>query len=186
MAWTILATANLVCALLSYAFLAHALANLRWRDRGILVVLLAIVVCGQTWLVPQAIASFWFSWQDALYPIWLINWLVSAFSIVLFWDALSHTSRDSADSARLDGCGTWGIFWHIVLPLVRRALLLIATLTAIATLIGFAAIFSGLTASLQVAGASGIDIRLLIGGSLIMSVPLIAIFFYARRCSRGR
>ncbi len=186
MFWTILATANLVCALLSYAFLAHALANLHWRHRGIFVVLLAIVICGQTWLVPQAVTHFWFRWNITLYSIWLIDWLVSAFSIVLFWTLFSHTSRDPADAARLDGCGALGIFWHIVLPLVRRTLLLIAILTLIATLVVLVAALGSPTSSSRIAGASGMDIGFLVVSSFLMTIPLIASFFYARRCSRGR
>jgi ABC-type glycerol-3-phosphate transport system permease component len=156
------------------------MAHLRWRNRGIFAVLLAIVICGQIWLVPQAIALFWFHWNIALYSFWLVNWIVSALSVVMFWNALTNASRDRADAARMDGCGAWGIFWHVVMPLVRQTLLIAATLIILPMLIGLAAAFAGLS-SFHAVDAGEIDVRLLFAGSLIVSAPLIAIFFYARR-----
>jgi multiple sugar transport system permease protein len=180
MGWTILAIANLFCALLSYAFLAHALAKLRWHNRGLFMVLLAIVICGQTWIVPQAIGTFWWRPGHALYIIWLVNWLVSALSIALLWSALVRTTSDRADAARLDGCGAWGIFRHVVLPLVRPTVLLLAFVNAIGSILALAELWWPSSSS-STATALGADVRFLVAGSLLMTGPLIAIFFYTRQ-----
>ncbi len=188
MIWTILASVNLVCALCSYSLLAYSLAHLRWRDRGIFFVLLAIIICGQVWLIPQAISISTLRSSAVLYPIWFGDWLVSGFAIVLLCQVLRDIPRDLADAARLDGCGAWGIYWHIVLPLVRPALLLLVILTIMATWIAFAAPFVQMTRQFELAEPTVINIRSLIAGSLVMTLPLIAIFFLARRyfCNTSR
>ena len=181
MIWTILASVNLICALLAYSFLAYALARLRWNGRGIALVLLAIIVCAQVWIVPQLISTFLLRINALLYWIWFADWLVSAFSIVLLWHGLKNSSRDRMDAARLDGCGPFGIYWHVVLPLVSRMILLIAILTLMAT-----------SGDLLARGLEHIQGRalyivpslsFLIVSSAVMTIPLIAIFFLVRRFS---
>jgi ABC-type glycerol-3-phosphate transport system permease component len=186
--WPVLAFINLAAALLSYSFFAYALARLRWRGRGTGLVLLTIIVSGQIWLIPQAVSITTFSWRTALYSIWFGDWLVSGFAIVLFCRVLKDIPRDLADAARLDGCGALRMYWHIVLPLVRPALVLIAILTVMATWIAFAAPFVQMTRQFELAQPTVINVRPLIAGSLVMTLPLIAIFFLARRyfCNTSR
>jgi multiple sugar transport system permease protein len=186
--WTILASVNLFCALCSYSLLAYSLAHLRWRDRGIFFVLLAIIICGQVWLIPQAISISTLRSSAVLYPIWFGDWLVSGFAIVLLCQVLRDIPRDLADAARLDGCGALRMYWHIVLPLVRPALVLLAILTVMATWTEFAAPFGQMTRQFELAQPTVINVRPLIAGSLVMTLPLIAIFFLARRyfCNTSR
>ena len=108
-----LASVNLVCALLAYSFLAYALACLHWRKRGMALALLAIFICAHVWLIPQALITFGFKQNTQLYWFWFANWLVSGFAIILLSQAVRNTSTAIADSARLDGCGAPGIYWYV-------------------------------------------------------------------------
>jgi ABC-type glycerol-3-phosphate transport system permease component len=177
--WTILASVNLVCALLSYSLLAYAIARLRWRGRGIPFVLLAIILCAQAWLVPQLISRFALDLNAVLYWIWFADWLVCAFSILLLWQTLKNISRDCVDAARMDGCGAFGIYWHVVLPLVRPTLLFLAILTLMATAGDLLA--RGLEHFQGQALYIVTSLSFLIVSSAIMTIPLIVIFFAARR-----
>jgi putative chitobiose transport system permease protein len=131
--WTILAAANFAGALLSYAFLAHALARLCWSGRGILLILIAIIISAQVWFIPQLISAFVFHENLILDWVWFLDWLCCCFSIVVLWNVLRDTSPDHASAAGIDGCGAFGIYWHVVLPLVRLALLLLGILILIAS-----------------------------------------------------
>jgi ABC-type glycerol-3-phosphate transport system permease component len=178
--WTILASVNLICTLLAYSFLAYALARLRWHGRGIALVLLAIVLCAQVWLVPQLISAFVFQINAALYWIWFADWLVSAFAVVLLWQSLKDTSRDRADAAKLDGCGRIGIYWHVVLPLVRLPLLLLALFS----IMGLSAdVLSRISEMLRIGVLHVVvpNLSFLIASSAIMTIPLIALFFIASK-----
>jgi multiple sugar transport system permease protein len=177
--WTILASVNLVCAVLSYSLLAYALARLRWNGRGTVLVLLAIIISAQVWLVPQLISTLLLGVNTALYWIWFADWLICAFSIVLLWHSLNDTSPDRADAARMDGCGPFGIYWHVVLPLVRRTMLLLAILTLMAA--------TGDLLARELENLQGqalylvTSLSFLLVSSAIMTIPLIAIFFVARK-----
>jgi multiple sugar transport system permease protein len=178
--WTILAGVNLLCALLAYSFLAYALGRLHWQGRGIALVLFAIVLCAQVWIAPQLISTFVFRIDVALYWIWFADWLVAAFAIVLLWQSLRDTSRARADAARLDGCGPIGIYWHVVLPLVRPTLLLLAFLSVMAI---SAELFPPAPDLLHRSGSSTVvpSLPFVITCSAIMTLPLIAIFFVAKK-----
>jgi multiple sugar transport system permease protein len=63
--------------------------------------------------------------------------LVSAFVIILFCQTVKRIPRQLEDSARLDGCGLFGIYRRIVLPLVRRELGFITLLIVMATALPF-------------------------------------------------
>jgi multiple sugar transport system permease protein len=186
--WTILASVNLLAALLGYSFLAYALARLRWRGRGVGLVLLAIVICGEIWLIPKVISARVLGWNTLLYPLWFGDWLGSVFSIVLFCHTLGDASRNLEDAARLDGCGPLRIYWHIVLPLARPTLLLITVFIFMATWSVFLAPLLSLpnpyfpaVSQLQPGQQAGPTLWVLLLASLLTTLPVIAIFFLARR-----
>src|SRR5207248_8739446 len=99
------------------------------------------------------------------------------------------------DAARLDGCGLLRSYWHIMLPLVRPTLAVIAIFTFLGTRNDFMGqliylsdqrlypLSIGLYAfqihSLQPGTSAGIG--MLMAGSLLMMLPVIAIFFFAQR-----
>jgi multiple sugar transport system permease protein len=170
---------NLLCALVGYSFLAYALARLRWRGRGIVLVLFAIILCAQVWFVPQLISTFALGLPEVRYWIWFADWLTCAFSTVLLWHVLKDVPPDRADAAKIDGCSPLGIYWHVVLPLVRPTMLILGLLTLMANT---AELLAREIENLQ--GQSTFivtSIFAMILGSTIMALPLVAIFFIAKK-----
>jgi ABC-type glycerol-3-phosphate transport system permease component len=174
--WTILCAANLVAALLSYTLLAYAFARLVWRGRGILFTLFAIIISAQVWFIPQLTGALVFGSSVVLDWVWLLDWLCGCFSIVLLWLVLKDTSADHADAARLDGCGAFGIYWHIVLPLVRQALCLLAIFILITNAIYLLALPPEIGHSII-----PLNWTFLISASFGMSAVPIAVFLLARK-----
>jgi ABC-type glycerol-3-phosphate transport system permease component len=142
-------------------------------------VLLAIFICAQIWFIPQLVSAYVFNLTHVRYWIWFADWLVCSFSIVLLWQTFKDICADRHDSARLDGCGAFGIYWHVVLPLVRPTLLIISLLTLMASAADFIA--------REVENLQGQAILIMtsystmIVSSAIMTVPLFAIFFLAKK-----
>jgi multiple sugar transport system permease protein len=78
-------------------------------------------------------------------PAWLVEpeWARPALVLMSFWQigegflvslaALLDIPPELEDAARVDGAGTWSMFWHITLPLVAPILLLLAFRDAILT-----------------------------------------------------
>jgi multiple sugar transport system permease protein len=167
---------NLGGTLVIYSFMAFFLTRLQWRDRGALAVLMTIIIAEVFWILPTIIGLDYGS-----YSFFFGNWLVSAFSVVLFCQTAKRIPRQLEDSARLDGCGWFGTYWHVVLPLVRRDLGLIALLLVMATTLPFLtdlARYAFLPAP-PLPTYDAFTKMLVMSG--IATVPVIAIFLIAKR-----
>lgn len=188
-------TANLVGMLVIYSLLAFALARLSWHHRGTLPVLAAIVVAGQFWLIPTLIVRNSSCLAFASCSLLFCNWLISGFSIIILAQAVRRVPRQLEDSARLDGCGWFGTYWHILLPLVSRELWLIGFLTLMGTLMlvvvppirtfdpGFAETWLAWSLSVLPPGWLGpiSSVGLMMGVSLVATLPMIVVFFFSKR-----
>lgn len=181
-------TVNLGGTLVIYSFMAFFLALLHWHGRGILAVLMTIIGANVFWIVPTMI-GFGYSivGSSGAYSLCFGNWLVGTFAIVLFCQTVKGIPRQLEDSARLDGCSWFGTFWYVVLPFVRHHLSFIAILTVMATALPVWANLTGPTGiDLQpffgfVRGGTYGSITTMLAASAITSLPVIAIFFAAKR-----
>jgi ABC-type glycerol-3-phosphate transport system permease component len=190
-------SANLVAMVVVYSLMANALARLHWHRRGAIGVMATIFVAGLFWIVPP----FALALGDLSAPpsaLWLGNWLVSGCGVVILCQRVRWIPRELEDQARMDGCSWLGIYRHVVLPLVRRELVLIALLTVMATSILFWAVFAAHAFCRELPdsppwlylllppgaehGPSPAGIWLaMITGSLVMTLPVILIFLFAKR-----
>jgi multiple sugar transport system permease protein len=188
---------NLIGTLFSCSLAAYAFARLQWPGRGICFAALlgTMMIPAQVTMIPQFLIMQKLGWYNTLKPLWVISFFGSAFSIFLLRQFLKGVPRDLEDAARLDGCGFLRIYWHIMLPLVRPTLAVIAIFTFLATWNDFMGpliylsdqrlypLSFGLYAfqiqSLQPGTSAGIG--MLMAGSLLMMLPVIAIFFFAQR-----
>jgi multiple sugar transport system permease protein len=170
-------TVNLAGMLLIYSLLAYALARFSWHRRGMLAVLGAIVVAGQFWIIPTLLERSLGDSALVSHSLSFCNWLISGFSVIVLCQAVRWIPRQLEDSARLDGCGWFGIYWHVLLPLVRRELLLIALLTVLGT----STLLAGLLALRNASGFSlGLSLDLVIVASLAATLSVIVVFLFAK------
>lgn len=184
---------NLAGMLLIYSMMAFALVRLSWHRRGMIVVLVAIVIAGQFWIVPTLLLHHSSGAGLAFYSLWFCNWLISGSSVIVLRQAVKWIPRQLEDSARLDGCGWFGTYWHVLLPVVRRELWLIGFLTLMGTSILLFTplkVFDGgfitpwLVWLLPVWSEGGLglarSIGLMLGSSLVATLPVIVIFLFAK------
>ncbi len=130
-AWnTVLVTAAAsLGTLLTASLTAFGFARLRFpgRDAWFLVLLSTIMLPGQVTLVPTFIIFRWLGWVDTLYPLIVPYWFGgTAFSVFLLRQFMSTVPRELDDAAKIDGCSFLGLYWRIVLPLVKPALAAVA------------------------------------------------------------
>jgi multiple sugar transport system permease protein len=183
---------NLAGMLLIYSLMANALARFHWHGRGTMGVLVTIILAGLFWIVPLFVPTLR-NLDPAAYALWFGDWLVSGFSIVILCQSVRWIPRELEDLARLDGCGWFGIYRYVVLPLVRRQLGLIALLIVMATSpllwVAFAAPTAALPPWLYLLlpmgseGGPGLARMLLmmVAGSVVMTLPVMLIFLFAKR-----
>ena len=188
---------NLAGMLLIYSWMAFALTRWRWNNRGLIAVLVTIVIAGQFWIGP-AMFLFGRSETDATaYAIWFGNWLVAGFGVALFSQAALRIPNGLHDSARLDGCGWFATYRHVVFPFVGRELAIVLVLTVMATSIHWLTPhvdfapglrpppWFALPKQLLAATRPMEAVGLMVLASLVMTLPGIAIFLLAKRPAEG-
>jgi multiple sugar transport system permease protein len=129
-------------------------------------------------------------WYNTLYPLWVGSFFAGAFNVFLLRQFLKGIPRDLEDAARIDGCGFWRVYWHLMLPLIKPTLAAIAIFTFMGAWNDFMGpliflsdqrlypLSLGLYAfNVQAGGSMG----MMMAGSLLMTVPVIIIFFFAQK-----
>jgi multiple sugar transport system permease protein len=117
------------CTLTGYAF-----ARLTFPFKRVLFGLLigTLLLPYQVTLVPQYILFDKLGWLNTYLPLIVPKFLgADAFFIFLLVQFIRGLPRDLDEAARLDGCGHWGIFRRIILPLLGPALATTAMFTFI-------------------------------------------------------
>ncbi|NQU11971.1 ABC transporter permease subunit [bacterium] len=183
---------NLVGTLLSCSLVAYSFARLQWPGRGFCfgLMLATMMVPPQVTMIPYFLIIRQLGWYNTLYPLWVGSLFAGAFNVFLLRQFLKGVPRDLEDAAKIDGCGFWRVYWHIMLPLVKPTLAAIAIFTFMGTWNDFMGpliylsdqrlypLSLGLYAfNVQSGGSMG----MMMAGSLLMTVPVIVIFFFAQR-----
>lgn len=123
---------TLVGRMLSASLTAYALARLRAPGRNLLfmVVLSTMMIPYQVTLIPQFILFRKLRWLDSMKPLIWPHWFGGgAYFIFLLRQFYMTIPRDYDDAARMDGCGSFGIFFRIILPLSAPAMGVVAIYT---------------------------------------------------------
>src|SRR5262245_42773777 len=106
---------------------AYAFARLPFpgRDRLFLIYLATLMVPSQVTIIPNFLLMSWFGWTNS-YLALIIPAAFTAFGTFLLRQFFLSIPVELEQAARIDGCGYFGIYRHIILPLSGPAL---ATLT---------------------------------------------------------
>ena len=130
-------------------------------------------------------------WVGTARPLWAPLWFGGAFYIFLLRQFFLGLPRDLLDAARIDGCGELEIIWHVVVPLSRPALAMIALFEFIRQWKDFMAPKIYLIEKSQFTLALGLEQlysqqggtpwNLAMAASMLFSVPLILLFLLARK-----
>jgi multiple sugar transport system permease protein len=121
-------------ALVTSSLAAYAFARLEFPGRDVLfiVFLAALMVPNQVTAAPTYILMHNLGLASSQVAVWLPG-LVNVFGIFLLRQFFQGIPRDLEDAARLDGLGTLGILWRIILPLSKQALAALAILIGATT-----------------------------------------------------
>ncbi|WP_424213679.1 carbohydrate ABC transporter permease [Streptomyces sp. BI20] len=174
-----------------------AFAKLRFRgSRALFAVLVGtMLIPQQACVVPLYLAVARLSWTDRLWAV-VLPGLVSAFGVFFVRQYLVRALPDElVEAARVDGCGTWRLVWHVVFPVARPAMTVLGLLTFVATWNDFLWPMLALTQigspTVQVA-LTGLgrgyvpDQGVIMAGSLLGTAPLLVVFaVFGRRIVGG-
>ncbi|GAA5022148.1 carbohydrate ABC transporter permease [Kitasatospora paranensis] len=184
---TVTASVVVTSSLAGFAF-----AKLPFRGRNPLLatVVATMMVPTQLGIIPLYIMmANWFHWADHLQAL-IVPAVANAFGVFFMRQYLVTAVPDELlDAARMDGCTTRGLYWHVALPAARPAMAVLGMLTFMATWNDFywpKVVMTQQNPTIQLTLselASGYikDYSLVLTGALVASLPVIAVFLVMGR-----
>ena len=183
---------DIVAKTMSCSLVAFAFARLRWWGRDVLfmVMLSTLMLPQQVTLIPQFIIYRQLGWIDTFLPLIVPNLFGGPFFTFLLRQFFLSIPTDLDDAARIDGCSSFGVFWRIILPLSRPALMMVAIYVFNITWNDFFGpliylhnrnnytISLGLQAFQTQAGP---EWHLIMAASLVAMLPVLVLFFFGQR-----
>ncbi|MFS0865795.1 carbohydrate ABC transporter permease [Microbacterium sp. 179-B 1A2 NHS] len=122
----ILAVAAVVGTVMSSALAAYAFSRIQFKGLGILFAAMigTLLLPFHVVIIPQYIMFNNFGLVDTFWPLILPKFLATeAFFVFLLVQFMRQMPRDMDEAARIDGAGHIRIFWAIILPLIKPALI---------------------------------------------------------------
>jgi multiple sugar transport system permease protein len=176
----------LFCSMAAYAF-----ARLRFPGRGLIfgVFLSVLMVPPPLFVIPQYEIMAKLGWLNTLQAL-IVPGMFSAFGTFLLRQFFLGLPRELDEAAKLDGASPLRIYWSVMLPLAKPGLLALGILT---TLWSWNDLFwplivntdpERMTLSAGLASLQGqfqTNYPVLMAGSLLASMPVIAVFVVAQR-----
>lgn len=129
-----LALGSVAGVLFSCSLAAYAFARIRFAGRNLLFALMigTLLLPYHVLLIPQYVLFQKMGLINTYTPLLLGKYLaVDAFFVFLMVQFMRNLPKELDEAARLDGCGHLRIYWSIVLPLCRPALITSAIFTFI-------------------------------------------------------
>jgi multiple sugar transport system permease protein len=179
--------------LLSSIPAAYALAVLRWRGRGVVMVcvLIAMMLPEQVTIIPVYVIFSKLHLVGSVAPLIIPNWLGDAFSIFLLRQFFLTIPPEYADAARVDGCSELGVLVRVYVRLAKPAIAAVALFSFFycwndffGPLIYTSENAAHWTLSLGLAQfrtLHQVEWNLTMAATLLFMAPVIAIFFAAQK-----
>jgi multiple sugar transport system permease protein len=176
--------------LLTSAMAGFAFARLKFpfRDSIFTLYLATLMVPYHVTLVPIFVIMRYFDWIDTHYSLIIPN-LVSAYGTFLMRQFFLTIPEELVDSAKIDGCTPFGVFWRIFMPLCKPALATLGVFNFMWTWNDFIRplIFINsipkMTIPLGLSTMQGMystDWPVLMAGTFISLLPVLAAFLFAQ------
>ena len=109
---------------------AYAFARMEFRGRDLLFTLLlcTMMIPPAVLLIPNFLVIRELGLVDSVSGV-LLPSLAGAFGIFLLRQAFLNIPTELEHAARIDGCGSWGILFNVILPLSKPALITLGLFT---------------------------------------------------------
>jgi putative chitobiose transport system permease protein len=188
---TIVAFLTVTINLLFCSLAAYPLARLNFLGKKIIfaVIISTIMIPFQIVMIPLYILIVQLGLKNSYLGI-IFPTLASAFGIFLLRQAFQGVPKELEEAARIDGCSELGLWWHVMIPSIRPALVTLAIFVFIGSWSDFLWPLVVLdqpeyyTLPLGVANLAGsfsLDWRLIAAGSVISIIPILILFLLVQR-----
>ncbi len=188
---TLVAIATVASNLLFCSLAAYPLARLNFRGREpiFLAIVATIMIPFQIVMIPLYILTVQLGLKNTYLGIMFPS-LVSAFGIFLLRQAFAGIPKELEEAARMDGCSELGLWWYVMLPAVRPALVTLAIFAFIGSWSDFLwplivtdrpDYYTLPLGVANLAGTFSLDWRLIAAGSIVSIAPVLLLFVLLQR-----
>ncbi|MEV6278094.1 carbohydrate ABC transporter permease [Nocardia sp. NPDC051832] len=175
------------CSLAGYAF-----ARLRFRGREALFVayLATLMVPLTVTVIPQFLLMRALGWVDTPWAMIVPGLFGSAFGTYLMRQFFRTLPAELEEAAIVDGCSTWQVYWRVLLPHIRPALMVLAVLTWITVWNDFLwplimiqrnDIATATLGLVRLQGQYHTQWPILMATAIVILLPLLVIYAFAQR-----
>ena len=183
---------SILGTLLSSSLVAYSFARLRWpgRDTMFGLLLATMMLPSAVTMIPVFLIFRTLGWYDTLKPLWIGSFFAGAFSVFLLRQFFMTIPTELEDAAKIDGCNYFGIYWRIMLPLIKPALAALTIMTFMGTWNNFMGPLIYLNSPEKMTLAYGLQLfqsshgaeyGLLMAASTLVMIPVLLIFFFTQR-----
>lgn len=187
----LVAIATVASNLLFCSLAAYPLARLNFRGREpiFLAIVATIMIPFQIVMIPLYILTVQLGLKNTYLGIMFPS-LVSAFGIFLLRQAFAGIPKELEEAARMDGCSELGLWWYVMLPAVRPALVTLAIFAFIGSWSDFLwplivtdrpDYYTLPLGIANLAGTFSLDWRLIAAGSIVSIAPVLLLFVLLQR-----
>ncbi|WP_243902200.1 carbohydrate ABC transporter permease [Aetokthonos hydrillicola] len=188
---TLVAVLAVSLNLIFCALAAYPLARLSFpgRDWIFIAIVATIMIPFQIVMIPLYILIVQLGLRNTYLGI-IFPSLASAFGIFLLRQAFISVPKEMEEAARMDGCSELGLWWYIMLPAVRPALVTLAIFEFIGSWSDFLwpliviqdeNLYTLPLGVAKLAGTFSLDWRLIAAGSVISIAPVLILFLFLQR-----
>lgn len=188
---TLVAGLTVILNLFTSALAAYPLARLDFRGRDTIfaLVLATIMIPFQIVMIPLYILAVQLGLRNTYLGI-IFPAIASAFGIFLLRQAFQGVPKELEEAARLDGCSELGLWWFVMVPAIRPALITLAIFVFIGAWSDFLwplivldrqELYTLPIGVATLAGTFSLDWRLIAAGSVISIVPVLIVFLLLQR-----
>ena len=177
--------------LLTSSFAAYGFSKMKFKGRDSLFLLYigTIAVPWQAFMIPQFILMRNLGLTNTLWALVMLQ-AFSAFGVFLMRQSYLSIPEELSEAARIDGLSEYGIYFRIILPLVKPALATLAILTMTFVWNDFMGPFIYLSSrelfTIQIGlrqfiGQFSAQYALIMTGSVLSVVPIALVFLFAQK-----
>ncbi|MFP7285895.1 carbohydrate ABC transporter permease [Shouchella clausii] len=175
-----------LCSMAAYAF---ARLNFPFKNTLFLLMLSVLMVPMQVILIPNYALLAQLGWIDTFYAL-IVPGMFSAFGVFLLRQFFMGIPKELDEAAIMDGCTHWGIYWRIILPNAKPALVALAIFTVLAAWNDFLwPLVMTNSADMRVLsvgianfeGQYSTEYPLLMAAALMSTVPMLLMFLFLQK-----